>query len=307
MNSRNLSNLTAVVLIPLILLVSATPAHAIFGSILAGIQRAQMIVNQGVQIYEAQIAKLTMDGQLTELTSQFEHLKDQALGSVGAISEPFTRLASQPTALISTGIAWKNDFTGEARQLADAVEDMGATGRSFRQAWRGQLRQADQVSEQDIVGLFTRHPPGLAARAVENFHNARERSDKRLVLDHAISDAAAELTNAVRSAVDSYDTLRNNRNTSNTALQQAAVAGQVTQGQLTVALSQMMAYQAAREAAEDYEREIERRRALAERVEAQRRAQVNFAAQQAGLDARRGAMRESQLIRVHPFYGGSAQ
>ena len=54
-------------------MLTTTPAYAIFGSILAGIQRAQMIINQGVQIYEAQIAKLTMDTQLTELIRISSH------------------------------------------------------------------------------------------------------------------------------------------------------------------------------------------------------------------------------------------
>ena len=54
--------LTGMVVIPLLIVLTTTPAYAIFGSILAGIQRAQMIINQGIQIYEAQIAKLTMAG-----------------------------------------------------------------------------------------------------------------------------------------------------------------------------------------------------------------------------------------------------
>ena len=58
--------------------------------------------------------------------------------------------------------------------------------------------------------------------------------------------------------------LQNNTNTSNTALAQSQVAGQVTEGNLTAAMAQLMAFQAAREAAEDYEREIERRERLAD-------------------------------------------
>ena len=38
---------SGLVLVPLMIVLSTTPAYAIFGSILAGIQRAQMIVNQG--------------------------------------------------------------------------------------------------------------------------------------------------------------------------------------------------------------------------------------------------------------------
>ena len=255
----HIRTITTVLLVPLIVVLTAAPAHAIFGSILAGIQRAQMIINQGIQIYEQQIAKITMDGQLTELTDQFSHLKDQALGSVGALSDPFTALASQPTALISIGLSWKDDFTGEARELVGAVEDMGSTGKSFAESWRTKLQQADQVSEQDVLGMYSNYPPALGGRAVENFNNARARGDKRLVLDHAMSDSAAALIDAVRSAVESYETLRNNNNTSNTALQQAGVAGQVTQGELMAAMAQLSAYQAAREAAEDYQKEVERR------------------------------------------------
>ena len=59
---------SSLVLVPLMIVLSTTPAYAIFGSILAGIQRAQMIVNQGVQIYNDAMEKITMDGQLTELT-----------------------------------------------------------------------------------------------------------------------------------------------------------------------------------------------------------------------------------------------
>ena len=147
----NIRNLTAVVLIPLIVLLSVTPAHAIFGSILAGIQRAQMIVNQGIQITNQVRQITTMGGQLTELKDQFRHLKDQALGSVGALTQSFSDLASVPSALVSDGMGWKNDFTGEALGLVNAVEEMGNSGKSFTQSWRTKLQQADRVSEQDIL------------------------------------------------------------------------------------------------------------------------------------------------------------
>ena len=76
---------SGLVLVPLMIVLSTTPAYAIFGSIIAAIQRAQMIVNQGVQIYNDAMEKITMNGQLTELTDQFSHLKEQALGTVGAL------------------------------------------------------------------------------------------------------------------------------------------------------------------------------------------------------------------------------
>ena len=84
--------LTALITIPLLIVLTTTPAHAIFGSILAGIQRAQMIANQGIQIYKDTMAKITLDGQLTQMTDQFAHLQEQALGSVGALTATVHRL-----------------------------------------------------------------------------------------------------------------------------------------------------------------------------------------------------------------------
>ena len=299
--------LTAVVVIPLFIVVSTTPAHAILGSILAGIQRAQMIINQGLQIYEQKIAKLTMDGQLTQVADQFTHLKDQALGTVGQLTDPFTDLASTPTQFIGLGLSWKNDFTGIAQDIASNVEHMGETGKSFRESWKQRLTAADTVSETDILNLFQGSSPEIAARASARYLAAREGGDKRLVLSHTISDTASNLMIAAKGAVDSYEGLTNNTNISNTALAQSQIAGTVTQGNLTAAMAQLMAYQAAKEAAEGYEREIERRLELARSVARQQQAEINFNAQQAGLDDRRESMREGLLYRVHPLYGGSGQ
>ena len=299
--------LTAVVVIPLFIVVSTTPAHALLGSILAGIQRAQMIVNQGLQIYEQKIAKLTMDGQLTQVADQFTHLKDQALGTVGQLTAPFTDLASTPTQFIGLGLSWKNDFTGIAQDIASNVEHMGETGKSFRESWKQRLTAADTVSETDILNLFQNSSPEIAARASARYLAAREGGDKRLVLSHTISDTASNLMIAAKGAVDSYKGLQDNTNISNTALAQSQIAGTVTQGNLTAAMAQLMAYQAAKEAAEGYEREIERRLELARSVARQQQAEINFNAQQAGLDDRRDSMREGLLFRVHPLYGGSGQ
>ena len=299
--------MTGVIVIPLMIVLTTTPAYAIFGSILAAIQRAKMIVNQGIQIYKQTTSKITMDRQLTELTSQFAHLKDQALGTVGELAQPFTDLASRPAQLLGTGLSWKDDFTGTAAELASSVEAMGETGKSFTESWRGRLTAADTVTESDIMALFGDYRPEVGTEAAIRYRAAREAGDKRLVLDHALSDAAAELIASAREAADSYETLRNNTNTSHTALQQSQVAGQVTEGNLTAAMAQLMAFQAAREAAEDYEREIERRERLAEWVAAQQRSQANFAAQQSGLEARRDSMREGLLLKVHPFYAGNGQ
>ena len=212
----------------------ASSAHAIFGipDVAAMAQRVTIIANQGAQIAN-QIAQLaTLNGQLGKLTEQFEHIKDSTLGEVGAITQPFTDLASVPGQLIGTGMSWKSDFTGLAGELASSVEQM-SDGTSITQAMRTRLQTADTTTETDILTAYSNFPPALATRAAENYRNNRERGEQSVVLNYAVSDAASEATAAIQSALDSYDGLRNNGNVSPTALQQAQVAGMVTQGQLT--------------------------------------------------------------------------
>ena len=295
---------TAVVVIPLFIVITTTPAHAVFGSILAGIQRAMMISNQVTQIYKDTVAKITFDGQLTEMIGQAAHLKEQALGAVGALTDPFTKLASLPTKFIGLGLSWKNDFTGIPRGIASSVENMGETGKSFRESWAQRLTDADTVSETDILNLFQGSTPEGAERASRAYLAAREGSDKRLVLDHATSEVATNLIVAAKDAVDSYERLRENINTSNTALAQSQVTGAVTQGHLTAAMAQLMAYQAAKEAAEGYESEITRRQALAKRVARQQQDKLLYNAHLDGIAASRGTIRDGMLFSIPAFYGG---
>ena len=290
---------TLVVIVPLFITLSTTPAHALLGSILAGIQRAQMIFNQGIQIYKDTMAKLTFDGQLTEMVNQATHLKEQALGTVGALTDPFTELASAPTQFIGLGLSWKNDFTGIAQDIASNVEHMGDSGKSFRESWKQRLTTADTVSETDILNLYTGLRPEIAATAASGYLAAREGGNKRLVLSHTMSDTASNLMIAAKDAVESYSGLQNNTNVSNTALAQSQIAGTVTQGNLTAAMAQLMAYQAAKEAAEAYEREIVRREELSQWVESQNSAEIDFNASQAGIAARRDSMREGLLFRTN--------
>ena len=298
--------LTAVITVPLFVVLTTTPAYAILGSILAGIQRAQMIVNQGVQIYKDTMAKITFDGQLTQmvdqaldLKNQAEHLKDQALGSVGALTDPFTELASVPTKFIGMGLSWKNEFTGIPQRVVSNVENMGETGKSFRESWSQRLTDADTVTESDILSLYADYRPEIGANAANQFIAAREKSDKQLVLSHTMSDTASNLMIAAKDAVESYKGLRDNTNISNTALAQSQIAGAVTQGNLTAAMTQLMAFETAKNAAEDYEREIARRQELAQWVQSQLTAENDFNASQAGIAARRDSMREGLLYRIH--------
>ena len=283
---------TLLVVVPLFLIVTTTPAHAVFGSILAGIQRALMIGNQITQISNDIIAKVTFDGQLTQMIDQAAHLKEQALGTVGALTDPFTELASMPTKFIGLGLSWKNEFSGIPRGIASNIEHMGETGKSFRESWADRLTASDTVSESDILNLFQGSRPETSARASRSYLAAREASDNRLVLDHSTSEVATNLIVAAKDAVDSYEKLRDNTNVSNTALAQSQITGAVTQGHLTASMAQLMAFQAAKEAAEGYEDEIERRETLAERVAAKQQSKLLYDAHIAGLEANRQSFRD---------------
>ena len=244
------------------------------------------------------MAKITFDGQLTEMIGQAAHLKEQALGTVGALTDPFTKLASLPTKFIGLGLSWENDFTGIPRGIASSVENMGETGKSFRESWADRLTAADTVSESDILNLFQSSTPEIAAEASRGYLAAREASDNRLVLNHATSEVARNLIVAAKDAVDSYERLRDNMNTSNTALAQSQVTGAVTQGHLTASMAQLMAFQAAKDAAEGYETEITRREALAERVIKQQQAELVYDAHMAGIVAKRQTVREGMLFPI---------
>ena len=289
---------TLVVVIPMFLIVTLTPAHAVFGSILAGIQRALMIGNQITQISNDIVAKITFDGQLTEMIGQAAHLKEQALGTIGALTDPFTELASIPTKFIGLGLSWKNDFTGIPRGIASSIENMGENGKSFRESWKDRLTAADTVSETDILNLFQGSRAAVSARASRSYLAEREDSDKRLVLAHSTSEVAANLIEAAKDAVKSYKKLRENTNVSNTALAQSQITGAVTQGHLSASMAQLMAFEAAKQAAEEYEAEIDRRVTLARRVAAKEQSQTTHDAHIAGLNANRQALRDGMSFPI---------
>ena len=283
-------------------LFAASSAHAIFGipDVAALAQRVTIIANQAVQITN-QVAQLaTMNGQLTKLTEQFTHIKDSTLGQIGAITQPFTDLASLPGELVGTGMSWKSDFTGLAGELADSVEQM-SDGTSLTQAMRTRLQQADTTTEQDVLTHYSTFPADLATRAAENYRINRERGEQSMVLNYAVSDAASEATAAIKSALESYTGLRNNANKSDTALAQSQVAGMVTQGQLTAAMAQLQAFHAAQQAAEKLEAERRRRELIAKQL-ADHQQGLAFHNERVTAIAAATDGGASLLLNVHPLY-----
>ena len=295
--------LTALLLAPMLILGSALPAEAIFGTISGVVQRAQMIVNQVAQISN-QVRQLRTEArQLSGLEEQLDHLKRAARGEVDALTEPFTELAAGSVGLVGEGLDWGSDFSGAAGDLVDAVRGMGS-GNSFTELWRSARGEADRVGEADILELFAHQPAEASSRAVEDYRTARDAADRQRVLDYAMLDAAASLAATIEGAQGSFDELTTNGNLSNTALQQAQVAAALTQGQIDAAVGQLLAYQAVEQTSRMQQAELARLERLAAWRDAQLRANETFERMQSATLQKRDALREGLLFRIHPFYMG---
>lgn len=294
-------SLISVLLLPLFI---GAAAGFVFVDPAAKIQRITMMINQITQSTNqvAQIAQLA--DQLTELKGQFQHLKDQAMGTVQALTAPFTELASETTGLVSDGMSWRSQFSGVPGDLADAVSDMGSSGTSLTTSWSSWLQQADTVSVGDISDLFSDQTQDLSNRGRDSWEQSRERADKDVVMNQALADAAAELATALQQAKAALEGLQNQSNVSNTALAQAQLAGAVTTGNLAVAQAQMATYKAAKEATQALEDERYRRAMIGAWTTDQRTAQTALQDRLTAIAADGDAWQERTLLRVPAFYTG---
>lgn len=258
-------------------------------------QRIVMMSNQVTQI-------TTLTQQLTELRDQFQHIQDATIGQVQPLTEPFTRLTSETTGLVSDGMAWKSQFSGVPGQLADAFSRMGGSGSSLTTTMSGWLRDADTVSEADIVDLHADQPPDRSQRAVEAWRHNRERAESQIVMNHTVSDASEELIKALKETTAALERMQNQTNLSDTALAQAQVSTNITQGNLIVGLAQLQAYQAAKEAAKDNYEERERRRMIDDWNKAQKASKQNLQARIAAIEKDHDRMRQGLLLKVHDAF-----
>ena len=252
-----------------------------------------MIVNQGTQISNQVQTLMRMDTHITQLTGQFEHLKESALGQIGAIADPIADLVAVPTDLLNTTRDWHSDFTGQAGSLIDALTGLSA-GTSLSESWRDVLETADTVTEADIRNIYQ---GGGADDAVRTFERRRDYADRSVVLAHAQADAAASLAATAVETQDKIDTVAGENNVSTTALQQAVLAGNLSQGQLLTALAQMEAWDASAAAADAYNAEVARREIEAQRLANRAALEAQWALERADVAARAGE-------RIESMYGG---
>ena len=251
-----------------------------------------MIANQGTQITNQLTALTRMTAHIDQLTGQFEHLKESALGQIGAITDPIADLVAVPTDLLHTTRDWHSDFTGPAGSLVTALTEL-SDGTSLSERWRDVLQEADTVTEGDIRNVY----PGSADTAVAVFQRRRDYADRSIVLAHARADAAASLAATAVEIQDKIDTVAGQNNVSDTALQQAILAGNLSQGQLTTALAQMEAIEASAAAADAYNAEVARREAEARRLADRAALEAQWAEEQATIAA-------AADQRIQSMYGG---
>ena len=264
-----------------------------------------MIANQGTQISNQVQALTRMTRHINQLTGQFEHLKQSALGQIGAIASPITELIAVPTDLLHSARDWHSDFTGPVADMVTAVTALSG-GTSFSESWRDVLQQADTVSAADIRNIY-QVGPHAADAAAATFERQRDYADRSVVLSHARADAAASLAATAAEVQDKIDTVAGENNVSDTALQQAVLAGNLSQGQLLAAMAQMEAWDASAAAADAYNAELMRREIEARRLAERAALEAQWAQQQAALALGAGARIESMYggYRLHPVFAGN--
>ena len=281
------------------------PGAVRWGAAQDSLQYILMIVNQGTQITNQGLALARMDTHIGRLIGQFEHLKESALGQIGAITDPIADLIAVPTDLLNTARDWHSDFTGQAGSLIDALTELD-DGTSLSESWRDVLQEADTVTAADIRNIYQSNS-NAADAAVATFERQRDHADRSVVLAHARADAAASLAATAAEVQDKIDTVAGENNVSDTALQQAILAGNLSQGQLLAAMAQMEAWDASSAAAEAYNAEVVRRELEARRLAERAALEALWAQEQAtlalGADARIEAMYGG--YRLHPFFSGN--
>ena len=284
------------------LLVGGT-ADAFF-DISAPIQRAVMIANQVTQISHAVTSLAALRQQFDKIKEQYDHLRDQTFGQVGQLTDSFSDLSSVPGQLVGDGLSWRQDFANtKADALVTALGRFSSDGSPLTGHWRDRLSEADTVTEQDVVAEYVDLPVELASQAATNYRRRRDSAAQRTAMNYAVNDAAAGAAATIKSALESFETIRAQTNTSPTALQQAQVAGMLTSGEVAAALAQLQAFEAAKDAAEALEAETRRRELEAERLDAQSRARQIHARRLAGIAASRDGGDELRM-RVTATYGG---
>ena len=286
--------------------ISAAALLALLGarSALGQAEEVVMIGNQLTQISNQVRAITEMQQQLAQQVQQYAQLRDKAMGLVGAITTPLQDLIALPSELLSETRSWAGDFTGDARDAVNAVTDMGS-GTSFRESWQTALDDARTVTAASVRDSYADQPADVAEAAVVAWQDQETQADARLVLTHVRADAAATLAVTAQSAQERLDALASDNPVTDTALQQAVLAGNLSQAQILTGLAQIEAWDRSEAAALEYETEIGRRERDAEDLVDRIAAAAALQTQLQAIEAQRANRQRGLEIRLPPMYGGN--
>ena len=215
---------------------------------------------QGLQYTENIQTVRNLVQQVRQLDDQIDHLRDAANGRIAALASSLRNFTSDPAQLLAAvQPQWTGQFTGDSRHLLDAVLGMG--GSSLVDHLQNELDAADVVGESDLLNLFPTDPDrGLVL--AERWNAQRESADRLRAADYAAAEAAGRLTQLLADGQSSVDGLRGQTNVSNTALQQAGIASQLTDSEINFAVAQLLAIESQKTAILRQEQELQDRRRL---------------------------------------------
>ena len=281
-----------VLLVPALMLVGTAPAPAIID--LSG---PAIIANQITQIGQAVTMISHLNSSSDRLQQQLAQLREEALGQIGQLTQSIQQLAGDPAKLIDGTVPWTGDFLNpETIRLAGVLTDLKDSGaNTLTTHWRTALANADQIGESDVLGLFPHHPESGQA-AAEALELQRDRIEQQMAADYAAFDAAETLAELIAGAQTSLEDLRGQTNLSGTALQQAQMAGQLTNAEIQVAVAQLVGYNTVRDTLHRQRREVERRRYLSRWTDAELDVASRLAAHTATLTANAADLESGLLL-----------
>ena len=248
-----------------------------------GGHQLQMIANQMIQIGHQVTSITTLNQQYQELQDQLDHMRDEALGQVGPLGDAFRTLSrADAQTLLNTGFGnWRTRLSGTSGNVAAALASLD--GSSLSDFLVTELAAADVIGDADLRALFPANPTGAGAMA-DAWTTAREHGDRIRAGDLATAEAAGRVTALLRAAQVDIDGRRGQTDLSNTALQQAQIANQLTAAEMQVALAQLQAIEAQQQALARHEAELLHRAEMARWVARERAAQTRAATYRNALD-----------------------
>ncbi len=262
MSPRSRFRRTVATLLPVLILAAGIPALALFG--------LGDIVLDPVNLVENAITAGFQELINDTIQNQLDHLEEKAMGEIGKLTENFDFLSADRLALLGlpTDLTWSTDFTGQPRQLLDAVADMqDDSDNSLLTYTRQDLAAVDTISRQRYANTFPN------TRAGDTWLANREQADRALATDFLILDTAETTIEHLGHISESLERSRQQTNLSDTALAQELHALLLNLVEGNLAMTQLTAQHSLRNALETYKLERQHRAQLqawvvAERAEA---------------------------------------